>query len=88
MLTNNHVDAIVIKNHERGIKMTKTNLLKAKIVENGFSVTDLSAIVGISRAQFAKKVNGQVAFNQREIAILQEQLHLNSGEVVELFLMD
>jgi len=50
--------------------MTDTKLLREIISESGLKITYIAEKVGITRQQFTKKVNNQVAFNQYEIEAL------------------
>lgn len=50
--------------------MTDTKLLRKIIDESGLKLIHIAKEVGITRQQFSKKVNNQVAFNQYEIEAL------------------
>lgn len=47
--------------------MTDTNLLRAKIIEKGFTLKDVAAAIGISHTSLSYKINNKRCFTSREI---------------------
>ena len=47
--------------------MTNTNLLKAKMIEKGYTIDSLSKIIGISSTSLSYKINNKRQFTVKEI---------------------
>ena len=62
-----------------------TNMLKAKIVENGDTQAVLAAALGISASNLNDKINGKASFRQDEIALIKGRYHLTAVEVDSIF---
>jgi len=62
-----------------------TNLLKAKIVENGDTQAQLAAALGISASNMNDKINGKSDFRQNEIAAIRNRYCLTADEVDRIF---
>ena len=65
-----------------------SNKLKAKIIEKGSSVAEVSKAIGINPATFWRKCNGSSSFTRKEIIGIKEFLHLTVGEVMYIFFED
>ena len=62
-----------------------TNLLKAKIVENGDTQAQLAAALGISASNMNDKINGKSDFRQNEISAIRNRYCLTADEVDRIF---
>lgn len=62
-----------------------TNRLKAKIVENGDTQTNLAVALGISLSNLNDKINGKADFRQNEIAAIKGRYHLTADDVDAIF---
>ena len=65
--------------------MINKNLLKAKIVERGFTQTQVRKIMGLADNTFSFKVNGKKEFFNDEIQQLQQILKLSNDELLSIF---
>ena len=67
---------------------TNTNLLKAKIAEQGYDayVSYLAGMLFISRTTASKKLYGYAQFTQSEIITLRDVLDLSIEDVNTIFL--
>lgn len=63
--------------------MTDTELLRMKIQESGLRVPYIAEKLGLSAAHFRRKMNNRYCFDQREMGILCELLHIASLEEKE-----
>lgn len=68
------------------VKMTDTNKLKAKIVENGFTITSLSKEIKMSKSLLSQKINNKIRFSQSDIKKIAKVLDLTGEEIKEIFL--
>ena len=70
--------------------MTKTNLLKSKMVAIGDNnyVEALMKLLSISRGTASKKLNGLTPFNQIEIRLIVKRYNLDAADVWEIFLKE
>ncbi|MCD7722517.1 MAG: helix-turn-helix domain-containing protein [Clostridiales bacterium] len=66
--------------------MINSNLLKAKIIEFGYSQKDIADFLNISLATLNYKINGKREFKMSEIAPLCKILNLNETELNQIFL--
>ena len=64
---------------------TKTNMLKARRVQYGYSQTDVSEVLDMTMTTYGKKERGDLDFSQSEIYTLKDLLHLTNEEVFEFF---
>lgn len=60
--------------------MINTNLLKAKIIANGFTQERIAQKMGMSKNTFSSKINNKAPFNIAEVFQLCELLHIESAE--------
>lgn len=65
--------------------MTNTSKLKGRMAEKGYTLTDLSKTVHLSRPSLRNKINGEVDFKVSEIERLCDALEIKRGEVVGYF---
>ena len=65
--------------------MFDRNKLKAKIVENGFTIEQVAQKLGINYATLYRKMASETEFTRNEIAMLKEVLHLTINEVDVIF---
>ena len=66
--------------------MVNINKLKGKIVERGMNVSDLSALIGIDKATFYRKMNSEGKnFTIEEADSIARELKLNCEEVNSIF---
>ena len=66
--------------------MTKTNLLKAKMVQNNIRNEDIVKTLNLSRQTVSKKINNRVPFTLEEVAALRECIGLTKDDVIDIFL--
>lgn len=67
---------------------TKTNMLKARRVQYGYSQTDVAEELDMTMTTYGKKERGDLDFSQSEIYTLKNLLHLTNDEVFDFFLSD
>lgn len=65
--------------------MTDTTMLKGKIRENGYTITDVASMLGLSYMGFYKKLANSTEFKASEIAALRKSLKLTSAEANQIF---
>ncbi|MCS8616347.1 hypothetical protein [Latilactobacillus curvatus] len=68
----------------------ESNLLKAKIIQNGFNTRNFVRALNdkgamMNAATFYRKVNGTSEFTQTEISVIAKVLKLNPTEVMNIF---
>ena len=61
--------------------MTNTKLLKAKMVEKGYTLATLSKKIGISRTSMSYKINGKREFTAKEIYSICLTLNITNKEI-------
>lgn len=66
--------------------MTDTNKLKAKIIENGFTITSLAKVLNTSKPTLSQKINNKIRFSQTDIKKISEKLQLTGQEIKDIFL--
>lgn len=64
------------------------NKLRAKIIERGYSVNEVSAAIGINPATFWRKCKGISSFTLDEIQKIKAFLNLSDVEVMYIFFTD
>ena len=69
----------------KGGEQVNTNLLKAKIVENGDTQAQLAAALGISASNMNDKINGKSDFRQNEIVAIKNRYSLTADDVDRIF---
>lgn len=62
-----------------------SNLLKAKMAENGDTQAKLAAYIGISASNLNDKINGKVSFRQSDIAAIRKRYNLSAEDVDRIF---
>lgn len=62
-----------------------TNLLRAKIIENGLNYSKIAEKLGINEATLYRKMSGKSDFNRNEIKVIKNELHLSNDEVDIIF---
>lgn len=65
--------------------MFDKNKLKAKIIENGFTLEQIAQKLGINPATMYRKMTLESDFTRNEIAILKEVLHLSIDDINAIF---
>jgi len=65
--------------------VTKTNLLKAKLIEYGITHEQIAEMIGISHASFSYKLNNKRVFTSVEIKKIADVLKLTPDEVMKIF---
>lgn len=68
--------------------MTNTNKLRAKIVENGYTLYAFADEIGISRQSLSNKIHGKHNFSASEIVKCCETLKIARSEVGDYFFAD
>lgn len=68
--------------------MTNTNLLKSKMIAAGDEnfVDVLASLLKISRTTASKKLNGQIDFDQTDIAIITDKYNLTAEDIKQIFI--
>lgn len=66
--------------------LTKSNILKAKRAELGFSQTDVANALDVTLVTYRFKENGIKDFSQSELYQLRKKLKLSDEEVLYIFL--
>lgn len=61
--------------------MTNTNLLKARIIEKGFTQAEIAEKLGISYQSFNYKLNNRTEFKASEIEALCEILEIEDKDL-------
>lgn len=61
--------------------MTNKNLLKAKIIEQGMTVTQIATLLGMSREAFYNRLNNVTEFKASEIRTLSSILKIKNIDV-------
>ncbi len=59
--------------------------LRAKLIENGVTVAELSKAIGINEVTYYRKVNGLSDFYRNELSIIKSVLGLSSNEFENIF---
>ena len=67
-------------------KMTNTLKLKAKIMENGHTITSLAKKISLSKPALSQKINNKIKFSQNDIKNIVNELNLTGDDVKEIFL--
>lgn len=62
------------------------NKLKAKIIERGFTIAEVSELIGISKHSMYRKINLYDKITIYEATRLKEALQLSNIEAIEIFL--
>ena len=62
--------------------LTNTRLLKAKMVEKGFTQGDIAERIGLSPTSVNRKINGKMDFTATEIYRLCDLLSINDKNAV------
>ena len=70
---------------KKGVKVVRENLLRAKIVEKGFTVESFCVAAGFNRSTFDRKLTGQNEFTRAEIEKIIVVLCLSDEEVRRIF---
>ncbi|WP_288771565.1 DUF739 domain-containing protein [Sneathia vaginalis] len=63
----------------------KGNLLKAKLIEKGHEVKELSKVLNVSMNTTYKKINREVPILDYEIRLISDFLNLTNDEIVKIF---
>lgn len=66
--------------------MTKTAVLKARMVLHGYTIKSLAAEIGCGEQNLSMKINGKRKFNQVEMARIMKALHLTADDLMTIFL--
>ena len=65
--------------------MFDKNKLKAKIVENGFTIEQIAQKLGINYVTLYRKLSSDTEFTRNEIAMLKDILRLSIEEIDNIF---
>lgn len=66
--------------------MVNLNKLRGKIVENGLNIAYLSKRIGIDKATFYRKLNGNGEnFTVREVNSMVRELNMKRDEAMDIF---
>ena len=64
------------------------NLLKAKIIEKGFTIKNFSEATGIKKSALYRKMSGISEFDRKEIEIISNTLSLTDKQICDIFFTD
>lgn len=59
--------------------------IKAKVVENGLTTTQVAEMLGVNPSTLYAKLSGKTEFNRLELSKLKDVLHLTMDEFNDLF---
>lgn len=62
-----------------------SELLKYYAAKSGYTLTNLSKVLGINASTLSRKLSGETDFTRSEIVLLKECLHLSLSEVDLIF---
>ena len=62
-----------------------SELLKYYAAKSGYTLTNLSKVLGINASTLSRKLSGETDFTRSEIVLLKECLHLSLPEVDLIF---
>lgn len=62
------------------------NLLKGKIVENGYTLSSLREELGISSTAITRKMQGKSEFKLSEVNKIKTLLNISNEETIKIFL--
>lgn len=65
--------------------MFNKNKLKAKMIENGYSVEQMAQKLGINYTTLYRKLSSETEFTRNEIAMMKDILHLTIAEINSIF---
>ena len=65
--------------------MLNKKLLKAKMILQEKSQSEMAEVLGIAVVSVSKKMNGVIKFNLEEVKKIKDYVHLTDSEVVEIF---
>lgn len=65
--------------------MFDKNKLKAKFVENGFTMEQVAQLLGINPVTLYRKMSGDSEFTRNEIAMLKNALNISLEEISNIF---
>lgn len=68
--------------------MFNKRLFRAKVIEKGFTLTQIAAKIGISEATLSRKVAGISDFTRKEIYAIVRILALERDDVDRIFFAD
>ncbi len=67
--------------------MTNTNKLKGRITEKGYTLSEFSEIIGMSRPSMRKRINALADFKLSELERICEVLEISKAEIGEYFFL-
>jgi transcriptional regulator with XRE-family HTH domain len=76
------------KRKKGGNPMFNKRLFRAKVIEKGFTLTQIAAKIGISEATLSRKVTGISDFTRKEIYAIVHILTLERDDVDRIFFAD
>lgn len=62
-----------------------SELLKYYAAKSGYTLTNLSKVLGINASTLSRKLSGETDFTRSEIVLLKECLHLSLSDVDLIF---
>lgn len=68
------------------LAVTKTAILKARMVLHGYTIKSLAAEIGCGEQNLSMKIHGKRKFNQVEMARIMKALHLTPDDLMTIFL--
>ena len=64
--------------------MLNVNMLKAKLIEKGISISEISMKLGMHPTTFSRKMRNK-SFTIKEMALIVQILHLSAQEANDIF---
>lgn len=68
--------------------VSKTNKIKAKIVENGLTLKEFAKIVNLCETTLRRKINNKSDITIKESLLFKEKLNLTDNEFLDFFFND
>jgi len=65
--------------------MFNERLFKAKLIEKGFSISDVAGFLGINVATLYRKIRGESDFSRNEMVIIKVKLGITTEEFDNIF---
>ena len=72
--------------NRNGVIALNANVLVEKIIENGYTIRDISNLLGVSKDDLAWKLNDVAEFTIGETYTLKSMLSLSDSEAINIFL--
>lgn len=64
----------------------KANLLKAEMIKQNVTLSDLSEWLKIQKSSIYRRISGRTAFTADEIKVIKKKLNLNDAQTIQIFI--